>query len=51
MAEEIYSTQASSVNLDLNDPSGLVARVVTRNCQLVTIRAGSKGYDLELPAS
>ena len=27
------------------------ARVVTQNCQLVTIRAGSKGCDSELPAS
>ena len=27
-----------------------IARVVTQNCQLVTIRAGSKGCDSELPA-
>ena len=46
MAEKIYSTQAPSLNLDLNDSSGLAARVMTRahNCQLVTIWAGSKGY-------
>ena len=29
----------------------LAARVVSQNCLLVTIRAGSKGYDSKLPAS
>ena len=51
MAEEIYSTQAPSFNLDLNDSSGLSARLMTHNCQLVTIWAGSKGHDWERPAS
>ena len=30
---------------------GLAAKVMTRNCQPVTILAGSKGCDWELPAS
>ena len=41
----------TSLNLDPNDSSGLSARVMTRNGQLVTIRAGSKGQDLELSSS
>ena len=28
--------------VESNDPSRLAARVMTRNCQLVTTRAGSK---------
>ena len=51
MVEEIYSTQAPTLPLDPNDSSELVARVMTHNCQLVTVGAGSMGYDSELPAS
>ena len=38
-------------NCQLQLPSELAAKVMTRNCQLVTIRACSKGHDSELPAS
>ena len=48
MAEEIYSMQAPFLNLDPNDLSGLAAKVMTQNCQLVTFGAGSKGYVSEL---
>ena len=38
MVEEIYSTHTPSLNLDPNDP-----KVMTENCELVTIWAGRKG--------
>ena len=48
-ASNIYKYNKSITASKL--PSGLAARVVTRNCQLVTIWAGSRDHDSELPAS